>query len=55
VCLVLYFFAFLGLSLLFVLHDRNINLLKNNTVPVLFKVFGGMNDHIDFSHRGFID
>ncbi len=32
------------------LHNRDVNLLKDNTVAILFKIFGGMNDHINFFH-----
>lgn len=35
------------------LHNRDVNLLKDNTVAILFKIFGRMNDHINFFHRGF--
>lgn len=50
------FFTSLALCLiLFWLHNRNINLFENNTVSVLLKIFGCMNDHINFFDRFFIN
>ena len=50
------FFTSLTLRLIFLkLHNRNIYLFENHTVSVLLKIFGCIDNHINFFGRTFIN